>query len=98
MQIETEHLFQMLRAEMPLLQERFSVRRLGVFGSRIRGEAGSESDIDFLVTFAEPTFDHYMGLKLHLEDLFRCRIDVVMETALRPRLRQHILREVRYAA
>jgi uncharacterized protein len=31
--------------------ERYGVGRLEVFGSRLRGEAGAQSDLDILVTF-----------------------------------------------
>ena len=74
------------------------MERIGIFGSRVRGEARPDSDIDFLVQLREPTFDNYMGLKFRLEELFGVSADVVMESALRARLRDHILQEVRYAA
>jgi predicted nucleotidyltransferase len=37
------------------IKERFAVRRIGIFGSFIRGEETKESDIDILVDFEEPT-------------------------------------------
>lgn len=40
------------------LNERFTVKRIGVFGSYIRGDADSKSDVDIIVELAEPTFDH----------------------------------------
>ncbi|MFO7687014.1 MAG: nucleotidyltransferase domain-containing protein [Desulfobacterales bacterium] len=40
------------------LNERFTVKRIGVFASYIRGDADSESDVDIIVELAEPTFDH----------------------------------------
>ena len=96
--LASAEVFEVLRRQGDMLRSRFSVERIGLFGSRLRGEAGPRSDLDFLVTFRQPTFDHYMDLKLHLEDVFGVPVDVVMESALRPRLREHILREVRYAA
>ncbi len=56
----------------------FGVRKLGVFGSFARGEASSESDIDFLVELDPKTFDNYMELKFFLEDLFNCGVDLVL--------------------
>ncbi len=46
------------------------VSRLGLFGSAARGEAGEDSDLDFLVELENKTFDAYMDLKEFLEDLF----------------------------
>lgn len=48
------------------LRERFSVTRIGVFGSFARGEERPDSDVDILVELAEPTFDHFMDLKFRL--------------------------------
>jgi hypothetical protein len=79
------------------LEQRFTVVRIGVFGSFIRGEADLESDVDILVELAEPTFDHYMDLKFFLEDLFRRPVDLVMLDTLKPRLRPIIEQEVVYA-
>jgi hypothetical protein len=93
-----DDVLRLLREHFRVLRERFSVSRIGLFGSWARNAAHERSDIDLLVSFDIPTFDHYMDLKLYLEDLTAHTVDVVMETALRPRLREHILKEVRYAA
>jgi predicted nucleotidyltransferase len=74
----------------------FGVRRLGLFGSAARGEATEDSDLDFLVELEIKTFDNYMDLKFFLEDLFGCKVDLVMVGALKARLREPILRETIY--
>ena len=76
---------------------RFGVRRLGLFGSVVRGENTGRSDLDFLVEFDRKSFDSYMGLKHYLESLFACRVDLVMADTLKPRLRETILSETTYA-
>ena len=70
------------------------VRNLRVFGSVARGEAGPESDIDILV---EPgpgcgLLEH-AALERELTDLLGRKVDVVSEGALRPRVRERVLRE-----
>ena len=73
---------------------RFHVKSLALFGSVARDEAGPESDLDLLLEFEGPaTFDLYMGLKLFLEDLLGCRVDLVMSKALKPRMRLYVERE-----
>ena len=75
----------------------YGVRRLGLFGSCARGESSSNSDLDFVVEFDKKSFDGYMGVKDSLEDLFDCPVDLVIETAIKPRLREVIRREAVHA-
>ena len=64
----------------------FEVKRIGLFGSFLKGESKKGSDIDFLVEFRKQTFDNYMGLKFFLEDLFGRKVDLVIESTLKPAL------------
>lgn len=43
------------------LRDRFTVSRIGVFGSVARGDARPESDVDILVEMDEAIFDHYLA-------------------------------------
>lgn len=79
------------------LTRRFTVRRIGVFGSFARGSADQGSDVDILVELTEPTFDNYMDLKFYLERILSRPVDLVMADAVKPRLRPIIEREVVYA-
>jgi predicted nucleotidyltransferase len=79
------------------LETRFSVRRIGLFGSVLRASAIDKSDVDVLVELSRPTFDHYMDLKFFLEDQLGLPIDLVLADSLKPRLRPIITREVAYA-
>src|SRR5206468_1733429 len=73
-------------------------QKIGLFGSYIRGTATPESDMDFLVVLNKSSFDSYMDLKFYLEDLFGCKVDLVLEKSIKPRLRPYIMAEVVYAA
>lgn len=79
------------------LIERFTVERIGVFGSFARGDAGPESDVDILVELAEPTFDHYMDLKFRLEEILQRPVDIVLADTVKPRLKPIIEQETVYA-
>jgi predicted nucleotidyltransferase len=74
------------------------VRELSLFGSHARGDAIPTSDIDFLVELDEKTFDAYMDVKEYLESLFQTRVDLVLKSALKDRLRDAILSEAVRAA
>ena len=88
-----------LRQRGDEIRKRFGVARIGVFGSYARGEEKPESDVDILVEFrkGEKSFDHYIGLKFYLEDLLGLKVDLVMKSAIKRRLREPILSEVVYA-
>jgi uncharacterized protein len=75
----------------------FGVRKLGLFGSYARGNEKEASDIDFLVEFEKKTFDNYMDLKIFLERLLGCKVDLVIADVVKPRLRRPILEETIYA-
>jgi len=79
------------------LSARFSVRRIGLFGSILRGSTSEKSDVDILVELAQPTFDHYMDLKFFLEEQLGRPVDLVLADSLKPRLKPVIAREVAYA-
>ncbi|HPB88067.1 MAG TPA: nucleotidyltransferase family protein [Thermotogota bacterium] len=79
------------------LNERFSVKKIGVFGSVARGEGRSCSDVDIIVELGEPTFDNYMDLKFELEKIFRKPVDLVMADTVKPRLKPVIDKEAIYA-
>jgi predicted nucleotidyltransferase len=80
--------------------KKFGVKRIGLFGSYLRKEQKPTSDIDILVEFekGKVTFDNYMDLKFFLEDLFQCKVDLVMKEAIKPDLKPYILGSVKYAA
>ncbi|MBI5392338.1 nucleotidyltransferase family protein [Candidatus Woesearchaeota archaeon] len=75
--------------------KRFRVKKLGLFGSFAKDEQKRGSDLDFLVTFNEVTFDNYMDLKFYLEKLFRKKVDLIIEENLKPRL-EYVKQEAIY--
>lgn len=65
---------------------RYEVKQIGLFGSVLKGTEKKGSDLDFLVSFRTATFDNYMELKFFLERLFHRKVDLVMESSLKPAL------------
>ena len=76
--------------------QKYGVKRIGLFGSYVRGTATAVSDIDFLVELERVTFDDYMGLAVFLEDLFQKDVDLVTSTSIKPRYKPYIEKEVEY--
>jgi predicted nucleotidyltransferase len=82
------------RAEIAGLAKRYRAGKVRVFGSVARGDNTDGSDVDLLVT-PQPgcsLFD-LGGLLEDLQELLGCRVDLVTEDGLKPRLRERVLRE-----
>lgn len=83
-----------LRAALPELRMRYGVGALRVFGSRGRGTADPDSDLDLLVEFDRvPGFFKFIELEDQLGLLLGLKVDLVMRTALRPRIGERVLAE-----
>ena len=95
--LSKEEILRMLEQLREEIMEKYRVKRIGLFGSFIKGEQKEESDIDILVRFKEDAdlFD-LSGLSLFLEGKLNQRVDIVPEAALREELKEDILREVAY--
>ncbi len=85
-------------AELPALivpiLRRFNVLAASLFGSAARGDARPDSDVDLLVEYARGTtlFD-VAELKLELEEALGRKVDLASAAALKPRIREQVLRE-----
>ena len=59
------------------------VKRLGLFGSALRDDFSEKSDVDVLVIFDSDEeidlFDKYFELKENLEELFKRKVDLVVD-------------------
>lgn len=79
---------------------KFGVTRIGLFGSVIRDQSNSDSDIDILIHFNSDleTFDNYMNTCDYLEKILTgFKLDIVTEKGLSPYIGPYILKEVEYA-
>lgn len=79
--------------------DKLDIKSLAPFGSVARGRARAGSDIDLLVELHHtPDLIEFAGVKLRLEELLGCQVDLVTRRGIRPKLRQRILKEAIRAA
>ncbi|HEX8151523.1 MAG TPA: nucleotidyltransferase family protein [Thermoanaerobaculia bacterium] len=82
------------RDEILRIAAKHGVTSIRVFGSVARGEAGPESDVDFLIEAGEDVTPWFPGgLIGDLRDLLGREIDVVEPGGLRPYVKEHVLSE-----
>jgi len=86
-----------LKRFKPVLKEKFKVKEIGIFGSYVRGEGSKESDVDILVEFSAPIGWEFIDLQEFLEEILGRKVDLVTVRALKPQLRDKILKEVVFA-
>lgn len=80
-----------IAASIPLFQK-YRVKRAALFGSVVRNEAGTESDVDVLVEMSDRTRPYdFFNLQADLSDYLGHHVDLVEFTALHPRLKDRIL-------
>ena len=95
--MDLENILGLLQEHRDILHERFSVAKIGVFGSYARGTATQESDIDVYVEFDNKTVDNITGLWLYLEELFQRKVDLIHRHGrLREGLKREIEKEIVY--
>nr|WP_303714737.1 nucleotidyltransferase family protein [Methanoculleus marisnigri] len=93
-----EEVFATLQRLKDELSTRFSVSRIGIFGSVARGEQTEASDIDILVEFSRPVgFFTFVELEEYLSLRLGAPVDLVTPDALKPLTREQVTAEVAYA-
>ena len=79
------------------LKKNFSIKEIGIFGSYVRNEQKTRSDVDILIEFYKvPGLLKFIEIEEYLSTLLKIRVDLVMKSALKPYIGQHILNEVVY--
>jgi uncharacterized protein len=93
-----EDLIARIQRAVPELKSH-AVRELWLFGSAAREEMQPASDVDILVDFSRPvSLFEFVRLRWKLESLLERPVDLVTRDALKPQLRDQILREAVRAA
>lgn len=92
-----EQIKQIIQQHKAELKTKYYVREIGIFGSYVRGEQATNSDIDILIELDKPIgFVKFMKLEKYISDLIGIKADLVTKKALKPYIGKRILQEVQY--
>jgi len=80
----------------PVLADQFHVSKIGYFGSFATDEQNDNSDLDLLVEFSQPIGWEFFTLERFLEQSLGLKIELVTRNALKERIKDSILNQVRY--
>lgn len=79
------------------MDSRYGVQKVGLFGSFVRDQQQMTSDIDILVSFnRDIDLFEFLDLRDFLQSRLETKVDLVMESALKPAIGKRILAEVEY--
>jgi predicted nucleotidyltransferase len=92
-----EDILVFLRAHKDELYQKYSVTKLGLFGSYAKGEATGESDVDIVVQLAKPNLLLLSALQQELQEFFKMPVDVIrLRETMNPFLKDQINQEAIY--
>lgn len=87
---------QLLEQMKPELFQRFHVQSLGLFGSIVREDFSSSSDIDIFVDFNRPVGIEFIDLAQYIEERLRKKVDLVSRKGFKDKYFQAIEEEIVY--
>jgi predicted nucleotidyltransferase len=88
---------EIIRNCKPEMDSRYGVQKVGLFGSFVRDQQKMTSDIDILVSFKRDIdLFEFLDLREFLQSRLETKVDLVMESALKPAIGKRILAEVEY--
>ena len=95
--MELKDILLILKQHKSILSEKFSVKKIGIFGSYAKGTFTDQSDIDFYVVFQDKTVDNITGLWIYLENIYDKKIDLLhYHKRFRDSLKREIERDIVY--
>src|SRR2546423_876259 len=94
-----EKKFEELKEKIVPVLSPYGVKRIALFGSVARGEETPESDVDLLITLKPreqrpPLGLRWFGLERELGQILGREVEMVNESALKPRVRPYIERDL----
>ncbi|MBD3843242.1 MAG: nucleotidyltransferase family protein [Campylobacterales bacterium] len=86
-----------LKSHKQELKTQFGLEKIGLFGSYARDEQTSQSDIDIAVEIrSDNKFRSFFALKHYLEDNLHKKVDLGIESTLKPIVRNYIAKDIIY--
>ena len=78
--------------------KKYGVTKIGLFGSYARGEPKESSDIDIAVEMIDEkkSLHTFFSLKRELEEAFNLKVDLGIESTLKPIAKERINKEIIY--
>jgi len=97
--VDQGQILQYLKSNKQGFNQKYNLKKIGIFGSYARSEQTPDSDLDLLVEFEDNTPDLYEKKELirnEMMSVFHLNVDICTEKYIKPIFRNHILSEAIY--
>lgn len=94
--LSREEVLEKLRKQKPILEKKYSLKMLGLFGSYARNEQKNTSDIDLIVDFNKPIGIDFVIMAEEIEENFNLKVDLVSKNAIKDRYYKEFEKEIIY--
>lgn len=95
--IDRDSIISFLRENKKFIESEFGVKKIALFGSYVRGDQTSKSDIDLIVDILDPSLKKHCELKRYLKKHFNKEVDISYFKGMRSFIKREIEKEIVYA-
>ena len=80
--VTKNQIIQKLKENYPYLNSNFGLKKIGLFGSYVKGTQLSSSDIDIIVEFESPIGINFVEFAEYIEQLIGIKADIITSAGL----------------
>lgn len=93
-----EEIVSYLKRNKQFFKEKFGVIHIGIFGSIVRGDQNTQSDIDIIIEMEKEkkNIHNFLNFKRFLEKQLGVKVDIGLESNIKPVVKEEIENEVIY--
>lgn len=92
--LKRQEIENIIKNNIPYLKRKYGVKKIGLFGSFVCNDETINSDVDILVEFERSIGWDFFDLQDFLELKLGTKVDLVTPLALKPRMKDKVLKEV----
>jgi len=96
--MKREAVIEILRDHKKVLQQKYGVIKIGVFGSYARNQQRADSDIDIAIEIIKEkkNLHNFLSIKRELERILGKKVDLGIESTLKPIIKEYVSKEIIY--
>ena len=96
--MDKQYILEYLKANKESIRSKYGVTQIGLYGSFVRDEQKDSSDIDIAIEMEamKKNIHNFFSLKREFESVFGRRVDLGIESSLKPAVVINVKNEIEY--